>query len=283
VWCVCACVWCVCVVCVCLCVCVRVCVVCACVCVVCVRVCVVCVCVCVVCVCMCVCVHVCVNLLREPETSRSGCFIPLERTSDTHLMRSCVDPRAGFDTSDMKISLAPAWILFQSVANSLHSRSSPGNVQATFVLLRLLYLVNIRNWQYEVTDSEVSNHWWLICLASHIPTGGGKKFRWLMSWQVRCSHDPTNAYKWQIFIKYINLTQCGLFTHSCTSMELYDINKQSEFMKNCNGSLISIKRWKFLDWLKIKSVPLQAQRCPEDSRNLTLWSLTTTIVVVPHP
>jgi len=97
------------------------------------------------CVRACVCVCVCVSLLRNTESSRSGCFIPVERTSDTHLMGSCVDPRAGFDTSEMKKSLVPVWILFQSVADSLYGRSSPGNVPATFLLLQLLYLVNIRN------------------------------------------------------------------------------------------------------------------------------------------
>jgi len=84
------------------------------------------------------------------------------------------------------------------------------------------------------------------------------------------------------YLQVINIYQiyqsCAseLFTHSCTSLELCDRNKQREFMNNCNRSLISIKSWKFLDWLKIKSVQLQARRCPDDSRKLRFQYFLTT-------
>ena len=48
------------------------------------------------------------------------------------------------------------------------------------------------------------------------------------------------------YLSNISIERKRLYAHSCTSLEFCDRNKQREFMNNCNGSLISIKRWNFI-------------------------------------
>ena len=66
----------------------------------------------------------------------------------------------------------------------------------------LVYLVNIRiyNKKSRTRQQPLVSHLFYVTYTK----SRWEKISWLMSRQVYCSHDPTNAYKWRIFIKYFN-------------------------------------------------------------------------------